>query len=279
MAGRRVSETPSSAETAAYYQSFSLEAGAEHWLRDNGRHLRIRQELVRLLGAARGLQILDVGCGTGVLTSYLCRHGQVTGTDLSEPAIELARQLEPRARFVAGRFDQLDLGDNFDLITMFDVLEHVPTGERPALFTRLDALLGPRAWLVLTTPHPTYTRWLQKHRPDLLQIVDEPVPPEAVVELAGRHELDLVDYRAYDVDAPGARQYQLLAFARAHNALELPAGGFGRRMALQAAALPLGPLPTVHRFGHALRLARLNRRESARWLLGWQASPPVQRDR
>jgi SAM-dependent methyltransferase len=274
-----MSETPSAAETAAYYQTFSAEAGAEDWLRDNGRHLRIRQELVRLLGAARGLRILDVGCGAGVLTSYLCRHGEVTGTDLSEPAIALARQLEPRAHFVAGRFEDLDFEGLFDLITMFDVVEHVPPDERASLFARIDALLAPRGWLVLATPHPRYTRWLHEHRPDLLQIVDEPVPPETVVALAGRHELDLVDYRVYDVDVPGARQYQLLAFARATDALQLPAGGFGRRLALQAAALPVRPLPALRRLGHAVRLARSDRRETAKWLLGRRESPPAQSER
>ena len=254
-----MSETPSPAETAAYYQDFSLQAGAEHWLHDNGRHLRIRQELVRLLGSVRGLRILDVGCGTGVLTSYLCRHGEVTGTDLSAPAIELASQLEPRARFVVGRFEELDLRGDFDLITMFDVLEHVPPDERPALFTRLDALLAPHGWLLLTTPHPGYTRWLHKHRPELLQIVDEPVPPDTVMTLAHRHDLELIDYRTYDVDVPGARQYQQFAFARTQNALQLPAGGSGRRLALQAAALPMAPLPALRRLRHALLLARLNR--------------------
>jgi trans-aconitate 2-methyltransferase len=274
-----VSDTPSAAETTAYYQSFSFEAGAEHWLHDNGRHICIRQELVRLLGAARGLRILDVGCGAGVLTSHLCRYGDVTGTDLSEPAIELAQRLEPRARFVAGRFEDLDLGGGYDLITMFDVVEHVPPEERAALMVRLDSLLSSQGWVVLTTPHPRYTRWLQEHRPDLLQIVDEPVPPQAIIDLAARHDLDLVDYRTYDVDVPGARQYQWLALARATDPVDLPRGGVGRRLALQASALHIGPLPGLRRANHALRLARSGRRETAKWLLGRRPSLPPQSER
>lgn len=273
-----MSDRPSAAETAAFYQRFSLEAGAEHWLHDNGRHIRIRQELVRLLGAARGLRILDVGCGAGVLTSHLCRYGDVTGTDLSKPAIELAQRLEPRARFVAGRFEDLDLGEDYDLITMFDVVEHVPPEERPALLTHLDSLLSSRGWIVLTTPHPRYTRWLREHRADLLQIVDEPVPPELIIDLGSRHNLDLVDYRTYDVDVPGARQYQWLALARATEALDLSRGSAGRRLALRASALQIGPLPQLRRTHHALRLARSGRREAAKWLLGWQPNLPAQSD-
>ncbi len=254
-------------EIAAYYESFWFETGAEHWRRDNGRHLRIRQEIARLLGAARGLRVLDVGCGAGVLTSELCRYGEVTGTDLSAPAVAFASVMEPRARFVAGRFQEVDLGLNFDLITMFDVLEHVPLEERPQLFERLDALLGGRGWLVLTTPQPSYTRWLHEHRPDLLQIVDEPVSPLDVVSIAEEHGLELVEYLVYDVDAPGARQYQLFAFARAADALALPFGGRIRRSWLRAASSGRAAA-FPERLAHAARLARSGRPAAARWLLG-----------
>jgi cyclopropane fatty-acyl-phospholipid synthase-like methyltransferase len=271
-----VNRISSSEEIAAYYESFSFETGAEYWRRDNGRHLRIRRELTRLLGAARGLRVLDVGCGAGVLTSELCRYGNVTGTDLSAPAVALASVMEPRARFVAGRFQELDLGSDFDLITMFDVLEHVPPDERPQLFERLDALLGERGWLVVTTPHPGYTRWLHEHRPDLLQIVDEPVSPPDVVAIAQEHGLELVDYVAYDVDVPGARQYQLFAFARAAaDALALPAGGRIRRLWLGAASQPVRPQPFLKRLAHAARLVRAGRPAAARWLLGRGETPPV----
>lgn len=261
-------------EAKAFYDRFSLEMGADDWRRDNGRHLRIRYELAQLLGAPRGLRVLDIGCGAGVLTSGLCRYGTVTGVDLSGPAIELAAELEPRARFLTGRVQELDLGSGFDLVTMFDILEHVPTDERPALFALLDSLLGPGGWLVLTTPHPSYTRWLQQHRPDLLQVIDEPVRPEELITLAGRHQLELVDYRAYDVDVPGARQYQLLAFTRDEGrARSLPAGGQLRRLGARLAALPVGPLPKMWRLAHAIRLLRIRRFAAARWLLGRGALP------
>jgi SAM-dependent methyltransferase len=222
------------------------------------------------------LRVLDVGCGAGVLTSELCRYGEVTGTDLSPPAIALASLMEPRARFLVGRLQELDIGSDFDLITMFDVLEHVPPEERPLLFERLDALLARRGWLFLTTPHPSYTRWLHEHRPDLLQIVDEPVSPIDVVAIAQEHGLELVDYVAYDIDAGGARQYQLFALARATaDTLVFPFGGPFRRLWLRAISLPVGPQPSFKRFAHAARLVRAGRPAAARWLLGRGDVPPV----
>ena len=267
-------------EAKAFYDRFSLDHGADDWRRDNGRHLRIRSELARLLGAPRGLRVLDIGCGAGVLTSDLCRYGSVTGVDLSGPAIELAAELEPRARFLTGHVQDLDLGSGFGLVTMFDILEHVPVDERPALFAHLDSLLSPEGWLVLTTPHPGYTRRLHEQSPEALQVIDEPVPLPDIVALAERHGLELIDYRAYDVDVPGARQYQLIAFARgAGQALPLPAGGRLARQRAQIAALPAGPLPKLRRVTHALRLARSGRFAAARWLLGRRGTLPAQSER
>src|SRR3954454_8906196 len=70
----------------AYYQDFSLAVGEQDWREPNGRHEQLRLRLDDVLGGARGLNILDVGCGAGVMSSYLCRYGAVTGTDFSAPA-------------------------------------------------------------------------------------------------------------------------------------------------------------------------------------------------
>jgi SAM-dependent methyltransferase len=270
----------STADTAAYYETFSLEAGAADWRHDNARHLRIRLELARLLGAARGLRILEVGCGAGVLTSELCRYGQVTAMDLSARAIALAAELEPRATFLAGRFQEAELHGEFDLIAAFDVLEHVPPGERSDFLGRVDTLLSSRGWVILTTPHPGHTRSLHEREPDRLQIVDEPVNPQETAALASAYGLELVDYRVYDVDRPGVRQYQILAFSRqAGAALQLPVGGPLRRIAAMGGALPLRPLRQLRRLMHAARLARARRFRAAGWLLGRSQSQPGRSER
>jgi SAM-dependent methyltransferase len=272
--------TQAAPDTARYYEEFSLKVGAQDWRRDNGRHLRIRQELVRLLGPARDLRVLDVGCGAGVLSSYLCRYGQVTGTDLSGPAVALARVMEPRANFVAGRFEELEFSSRFDLITLFDVLEHVPPNERPALFARVNELLSERGWLVLTTPHPTFTRWLGANHPQLLQIVDKPVPPDDVIGFAASNGLHLIDFRVYEVDPPGTWrfpgwQYQLFAFARpSEHALPLPNGRSWR--GLRVAASPIKPVRRSWRIGHALRLGLAGQGRAALWLLGGNTPPASQ---
>jgi len=76
--------------------------------------------------------------------------------------------------------------------------------------------------------------------------------------------------------APLGDLYERIPEERAQATLET---AYARGLRLFDTAPLYGYGLSEHRFGHALRLARLNRRESARWLLGWQASPPVQRDR
>jgi SAM-dependent methyltransferase len=81
------------------------------------------------------VQILDAGCGTGVGTEYLVHlnpQAQVTGIDLSEEAINVARQRCRRSG--ADRvelqnlsiYDVSQLDDSFDYINCVGVLHHLP---------------------------------------------------------------------------------------------------------------------------------------------------------
>jgi len=259
-----------------FYEDFSLDAGLRDWLRPNSRHERLRVELDDVLGGARNLSILDLGCGGGVLSSFLCRYGSVTGIDLSGSAVQLASLLEPRARFEAGTLDAHEPRRPYDLITLFDVLEHVPTSNRPALFQELDRVRAPGGWIVLSTPHPDFARWVSENRPDLMQVVDEPVELAELVQLGARIGLEIVVYRAYSVDAPAARQYQFVALAPvAGGARELyrPLPGHWLRVRLASSSNPIAP--AARRARHALRLVRAGRPRAAAWLLHVRREPPL----
>src|SRR4051794_3092119 len=137
-------------EAREYYEHFSLVVGQRDWLRPNLRHARLRR-LVDEEIEGSGLRVLDVGCGAGVMTGYMTRYGDVTATDFSSSAIELARKLVTDASFHAGR--ELPEGE-FDVITLFDVLEHIPQPERPVFIGRLAQRLAPRGRLFVSTPYP-----------------------------------------------------------------------------------------------------------------------------
>src|SRR5690242_18132459 len=87
---------------------------AERYLEWRNRQPR-EEELARWLKLARdhvrpGGHILDIGCGAGIpLTRALSETFEVTGVDLSQRQIELARNNVPKARFIHADIATLDL--------------------------------------------------------------------------------------------------------------------------------------------------------------------------
>ena len=103
-----------------------------------------------------GHLVLEVGCGTGNVLRALrkaCPHGIVFGMDLW---FEGLRQAQTRSSgfLVQGDVRNCPFGKTFDLIGMFDVLEHVP--EDLETLVALRRLLGTNGKLMLTVPAHQY---------------------------------------------------------------------------------------------------------------------------
>ena len=76
------------------------------------------------------LNILDVGCGGGLLCEPLSRlGGNVTGIDVSENAILTAKQhaskMGLKINYICTSLEELNLKKDFDLIIASEVIEHV----------------------------------------------------------------------------------------------------------------------------------------------------------
>src|SRR5689334_14515127 len=125
---------PTRDEAQRYYEDFSLAVGLRDWLMPNARHEQLKLYIREMLHGRRGLKIADIGCGAGVMTAFLRRYGDVVGVDFSGPALELARRLVPGALFVDGTLETLSERERFDVITLFDVLEHIPQVEHAGFF-------------------------------------------------------------------------------------------------------------------------------------------------
>lgn len=71
--------------------------------------------------AGKGLHghVLDVACGTGDMAVELLRHGcSVTGVDLSEEMMAIAKQKAPQAEYRLADVERLPFGDaSFDAVT------------------------------------------------------------------------------------------------------------------------------------------------------------------
>src|SRR3990167_3806200 len=73
----------------------------------------------------KGKKILDCSCGTGYGSGLLAQNNEVTGVDISEEAIEFAKQ-HFTAEFKVGNAEQLEFEDeSFDAVVSFETIEHL----------------------------------------------------------------------------------------------------------------------------------------------------------
>jgi SAM-dependent methyltransferase len=99
-----------------------------------------------------GYLVLEVGCGTGNVLRFLrraCPDGKVVGLELWFDGLRFA-QARSAGLLVQGDVRNCPFGKQFDLIGMFDVLEHVP--EELETLCALSQVLTPGGTLILTVP-------------------------------------------------------------------------------------------------------------------------------
>jgi 2-polyprenyl-3-methyl-5-hydroxy-6-metoxy-1,4-benzoquinol methylase len=120
--------------------------------RKHGRHF------ARYIYAARyaaGKRVLDAGCGGGYGSAYLAGFARtVLGVDLGPNRIEHARASFSRDNLEYRQADLQDpgaLGGPFDLITCFEVLEHV--GDSSKAIRNLSAALADDGVALLSVPN------------------------------------------------------------------------------------------------------------------------------
>lgn len=108
-----------------------------------------------------GLRVLDVGCGNGFSCGEFLKRGcEVTGIDLSEQGILLARKTYPEGRFEVLPADDHVLenlrAEPFDLIISTEVVEHLYA---PRPYTRgCYQALRPGGRFICTTPYHGYLK-------------------------------------------------------------------------------------------------------------------------
>lgn len=97
--------------------------------------------------------ILDLGCGSGIpIDKYFLDKGhRITGIDISEEQIKLARENLPSGSFFVGDMSAIDYPPNsFDAVVSFYAIFHIPREEHLALFAKLFALLKDGGYLLVT---------------------------------------------------------------------------------------------------------------------------------
>jgi trans-aconitate 2-methyltransferase len=150
---------------------------------DTGINDRIYNLYKRLckLGISSGTNILEIGCGIGALTYLLSRKikkGKIEAIDISPKSIEYARANlnQPNLLFsLAGILEYEPASLNFDIILLFDVLEHIPENEHFLVFSRISKWMNHNSLLLINLPNPHYILFERKNNPQGLQEIDQPI--------------------------------------------------------------------------------------------------------
>lgn len=152
--------------------------------------LRI-QELATMM-EFRGATVLDIGCGSGAFLAALESLGaRGTGLDIDAVAVNFAREQLKLADVRCGEIDALSTDQNFDLVVLQDILEHVLAPRE--LFERAAAHVRSGGLLYLWTPNATF---IEREREPLMFRADfehlQFFSTRAVERLARQARLDIV---------------------------------------------------------------------------------------
>jgi len=117
-----------------------------------GRNRTARKHLQIVQRFLRSGRMLDVGCASGLFLSHALSAGwDVTGIEPNEKLCEQARSsIDGRGNVQCATLETAQLDQSFDVITLWDVLEHVPD---PRGFLQLCCgLLRPGGFAFLNVP-------------------------------------------------------------------------------------------------------------------------------
>ena len=117
----------------------------------------LRLDWINTLASIKGKQVLDVGCGGGILSDAMARAGAtVTGIDLAGKSLKVAQlhAMESQTpnvsyREISAEALAAETPAQFDVVTCMEMLEHVPD---PASIVKACAtLVKPGGWVFFST--------------------------------------------------------------------------------------------------------------------------------
>jgi SAM-dependent methyltransferase len=154
----------------------------------------------------KGSSVLEVGCGPGLMLAAFRRRGwRVAGIERNEAAAETARQTLG-ANTIATSLEDLPAHSRFDLIVLFQVLEHMD--EPVSLLRECVKKLAPGGRLIANVPN--FASWQSRFAGSKWMHLDVPrhivhYTPETLTETLDRAGLTLcaLSFKSWEHDPYG----------------------------------------------------------------------------
>lgn len=109
------------------WEHYSQQGKYDHWIdSDKAFQKYWNSYLKKILKYKQEGELLDIGAGIGKFISNARKYFNVTGVEVSDEAIKQAKELYD-LDLIKGEFELIDFeGKKFDIISMSQILEHVP---------------------------------------------------------------------------------------------------------------------------------------------------------
>ena len=142
-------------EMVEHYNENTLYQGSENYsgikkqIHEFGLNKRVK---VSIRKKQNGL-LLDIGCGSGSFIKYVAQHTQfkVMGTEVNKKQVDRLQKTDAFP-ILLGDISQLSLpSDHFDVITLWDVIEHVP--DPISMLTEINKIIKPDGLVVIRVPN------------------------------------------------------------------------------------------------------------------------------
>jgi len=200
----------------------------------------VRLKYVERSGPLAGRDVIDVGCGGGLLAEAMARQGaRVTGLDLASDLLQVAElhaleaQVAVSYRLESAEQHAAQHAACYDVATCMEMLEHVP--DPAAVVAALATLVHPGGHVFLSTINRTPRAYLRavlgaeyvlRLLPRGTHTYDKFIRPSELAAWGKAAGLETMDVAGLDYD-PFARSARLVSDARVNYLVHLrkPAAG------------------------------------------------------